>query len=264
MESADRICPVCGQHYKANPVRLRHGRQTTCSRECSYKLRAAKLANGRQFVCPICGKKFYRSPSEIKSKHQGIYCSPQCHYAGRSIGLTKRIVVKPYILVSEYDRHAAGLKAWRTRRRLGHDKHSEATKERLRQATIKYIAHNVNGYHVSALENRVAQELTRFDIPYIRQFPIRNPQTGRYVAVIDFLIDDKIALEVNGTFWHADPRFYPDGPIFDTQKRTANRYAVKSAILKSLGLPLIEVWESDLEQNFTKALRGALPEFNIG
>src|SRR5699024_11048223 len=32
----NRECPVCAVSYEADPVRLRHGRQTTCSRACSY------------------------------------------------------------------------------------------------------------------------------------------------------------------------------------------------------------------------------------
>ncbi|OGB20608.1 MAG: hypothetical protein A3I66_22850 [Burkholderiales bacterium RIFCSPLOWO2_02_FULL_57_36] len=34
-------CPVCGNNYFADPVRLKHGRQSTCSRACSYKLRVS-------------------------------------------------------------------------------------------------------------------------------------------------------------------------------------------------------------------------------
>ena len=40
-----RICPVCGKEYQANLSRLKHGRQTTCSRECSYKLRGENASN---------------------------------------------------------------------------------------------------------------------------------------------------------------------------------------------------------------------------
>ncbi len=35
-----RCCPICGTSYLAAPYRLKHGRQTTCSRACSYQLRA--------------------------------------------------------------------------------------------------------------------------------------------------------------------------------------------------------------------------------
>lgn len=36
-----RTCPVCGTSYLADLQRLKHGRQSTCSRDCSYKLRAS-------------------------------------------------------------------------------------------------------------------------------------------------------------------------------------------------------------------------------
>ncbi len=40
----EQRCPVCGATYLAEPARLRHGRQSTCSRACSYKLRAGLRA----------------------------------------------------------------------------------------------------------------------------------------------------------------------------------------------------------------------------
>lgn len=36
-----RSCPVCGIRYFADPVRLKHGRELTCSRTCLYTLRAS-------------------------------------------------------------------------------------------------------------------------------------------------------------------------------------------------------------------------------
>jgi very-short-patch-repair endonuclease len=35
-------------------------------------------------------------PSQIKGKHGANFCSPLCHYSGRSLGISKRIVYKPY------------------------------------------------------------------------------------------------------------------------------------------------------------------------
>ena len=69
----NRECPVCSVSYKADPVRLRHGRQTTCSRACSYALRANKLEKGETFECPVCEVEFTRTPSQIKSKHSVSY-----------------------------------------------------------------------------------------------------------------------------------------------------------------------------------------------
>jgi G:T-mismatch repair DNA endonuclease (very short patch repair protein) len=227
-------------------------------------LRAAKLTDRSEIICPTCGKQFSRSPSQIKSKHEGVYCSRECHYAGRASGLTKRIVTAPYRLVSDYDRSAASRKTWQTRRNAGKDRHSEATKERLRQATIAHISRNAEGLHVSELENKVAEELTRMGIAFTRQRPIRDPRTGRFVGVVDFWIDDRIALEINGTFWHADPRLFPGGPAFSSQRRTCERYARKVAALNRLGVPLVEAWEADLEQGFVDTLRNALAGLATG
>src|SRR5699024_281803 len=48
--------------------------------------------------------------------------------------------------------------------------------------------------------------------------PVRGA-AGRFVACVDFMLSDGRALEVNGTFWHTDPRVYPDGPTFPAQVR---------------------------------------------
>lgn len=264
MEPVIRSCPVCAKKYEAHPVRLSHGRETTCSRACSYQLRASGMSKRSEVICSVCGAKFERRPSGIKSKHEGIYCSRECHYAGRRLGLTGRVISRPYNLVAEYDRSAALLKAWRTRRACGKDRHSEATRERLRQATIRHISRKASGCHVSELENKVAQELARQRFIFERQFAVRDPSSGRYVAVADFYFPAIPAiLEVNGTFWHADPRIYPDGPIFPSQKRTLVRYARKVEALKKLRIPLAEVWEADLDENFVDALRKSLRGLGI-
>lgn len=52
-------------------------------------------------TCSTCGKGITRTPSQMKSKHPGVYCSRACHYAGRSLGLTRRIVTRPYNFTPE-------------------------------------------------------------------------------------------------------------------------------------------------------------------
>ena len=44
-------------------------------------------------ICPVCGKVFYK---KVYKKCQAIYCSPKCAYRGRSLGITKRRIKKPY------------------------------------------------------------------------------------------------------------------------------------------------------------------------
>lgn len=85
----DRNCPVCGVTYKASAARLKHGRQTTCSRQCSYRLRAFhKTKEKIKLQCPVCLSHFERLESMNKDS-QSCYCSPSCAYKGRSLGITK-------------------------------------------------------------------------------------------------------------------------------------------------------------------------------
>lgn len=46
-----------------------------------------------RYICPVCGKEFYK---KVYKKCQAIYCSQGCAYKGRSLGLTKRHITKPY------------------------------------------------------------------------------------------------------------------------------------------------------------------------
>lgn len=101
----ERKCPVCGQTYSADKVRLRHGRQTTCSRNCSYRLRAGTLSKSRTYQCAVCRKEVLRSPAQVKSRF--VFCSRACHYLGRSMGFVQRVVTQPYNVSEE------GRKAWR-------------------------------------------------------------------------------------------------------------------------------------------------------
>lgn len=167
-------------------------------------------------------------------------------------------------MVAVWDRKAAIRKAWETRRRLGTHRCSDTTKERLRHATSQRIASRMqHGRCISSIEEIVAKELTRLAVPFQRQVGIRSKTTGRYVACADFVLDGRIVLEVNGSFWHADPRSYPDGPAYPSQLRTATAYAKKKDALAVLGIPLVEVWEADLTDNATLAVAQALQKAEL-
>jgi hypothetical protein len=108
MAFALRDCPVCKTEYSADTGRLRHNRQTTCSRECSYKFRAKKTTEaltGRP--SPLKGKKTGRSSwnktdgVHINCGHCGIdmriepnqvgrkrFCSKACFFSGRELKKT--------------------------------------------------------------------------------------------------------------------------------------------------------------------------------
>jgi G:T-mismatch repair DNA endonuclease (very short patch repair protein) len=251
-----RECPVCGTTYEADETRLRHGRQTTCSRNCSYRLRGNQSQQRTTVVCAVCKTEISRSPRQIKSKHGAHYCSRACHYRGRTLGLTLRVVTKPYVLVAPPRTPEQIAKQVASRRAGKGYGHSDETRARLSETTARAIAEG-RIPAVSKLEDVVAKELDALGVGYRRQVAVRGPR-GRFVASVDFLLDDGRAVEVNGTFWHSDPRSYPDGPVFPAQRRTAERWARKLTALAELGITVIELWEKELRDDPAQAVRVAL------
>jgi G:T-mismatch repair DNA endonuclease (very short patch repair protein)/endogenous inhibitor of DNA gyrase (YacG/DUF329 family) len=251
----NRECPNCGRTYEADEVRLAHGRQTTCSRECSYAYRAKLVTKAENITCPICSRVFTRSPSQVRAKYSVGFCSAKCHYQARSKGLSTRTVSTPY-KVSE-----AGRAAWREgakkthakRLKEGTYKHSEETKELMRERTTLAISEGrIN--RVSKLEHRVAGALDTLGISYERQVAIRDSVTGKFVASLDFVLENEFAFEVNGTFWHADPRFYDQAKLAPAQLRSLSKWDKKLELLEALEMPLIVLWESDFNSNPTASL----------
>jgi 5-methylcytosine-specific restriction endonuclease McrA len=49
----ERVCPACGATYLADSTQLARGKMTSCSRACSYRLRAAALSAKMQGVLRV-------------------------------------------------------------------------------------------------------------------------------------------------------------------------------------------------------------------
>lgn len=153
--------------------------------------------------------------------------------------------------------------------------HTEEAKEKIRQANLlqfsdpqarERASHNQAAAmsagkisKCSKIEAMVASELDRLGIEYRQQVPLRDPATGRFFACVDFLLADGRVLEVQGGFWHADPRLYPNGPVKESQKNTAENDKRRRSRMADLGIPVVVVWELDIKADIEKAISTALP-----
>lgn len=53
-------------------------------------------------MCAVCSKEFQSPPCrDARRRHGSAFCSRECHYVGRGVGVTKRVVVDPYELAPE-------------------------------------------------------------------------------------------------------------------------------------------------------------------
>lgn len=254
-----RECPHCKQEYLVDEQKIRYGRRLYCTRKCAFaaKQDPTKFVEG---LCIVCGTPVHRYVCQTKdSKAPGLLCSSACHYKARSMGLSKRVVTKPYNWTEEgKQKTQAAMRAGFAKYfSEGKCKQTEETKRKLSVAqTLAMMSGKIS--RISQLERDVGTVLTQLGYVAQPQYGVRDA-LGRFVACCDYYLPDKnVAVEVNGTYWHADPRVYPLGPTTPSQRRTAERYAKKMSLLKERGLIVVEIWESDFKTNPVNAIEEAL------
>lgn len=236
--TVERQCPVCERPYLANATRLKFGRQTTCSRKCSYALRAQGLMTATMLSCGACGKPVHAPPSKVaRVHHEEVFCSRKCAYAKR-----QRVVTLPYRIVAVYDRAAAGKRAWATRRSRGAPRISDETRA---SWSAHAVARILRGGSVSKFEQEVAATFRRLGFGVLGSLALRG-SGGRYAHVFDLYIGARrIVVECHGTYWHGGRWSWdePDG----VQRRNLAYEERKVLEAKRLGFDLRLLWEHDFK-----------------
>lgn len=126
------------------------------------------------------------------------------------------------------------------------------------RAASKTISHFVRWgvAPTSAIEGLVGDALRQLGVVAIPQHPIRGPH-GKFIACVDFFLPTRsIALEVNGTYWHADPRVYDD--LNATQRHNVTRFRMKRTALEAMGIHVVVVWEREVRDDAVRAVREVL------
>ena len=73
---------------------------------------------------------------------------------------------------------------------------------------------------------------------------------GKYVA--DFLIYDNIVIEIQGDYWHANPKLYSENNLHSQQLKNIARDQLKHKLILSSNMVLIELWENDIYNKLEK------------
>jgi very-short-patch-repair endonuclease len=116
----------------------------------------------------------------------------------------------------------------------------EVNREKQRLLQSKRINKNHKN-HKSQLEKRFELILLKLKFSYIPQYMICGYNFDFYLPKHDLVI------EVDGDFFHCNPKKYPKGPIYESQINTIKNDKIKNNICeKSNGLMLLRFWESDI------------------
>lgn len=124
----------------------------------------------------------------------------------------------------------------------------------------KYVRRHKE-FGTSKLEKKFALEfLERLGVEYKYQFKAES--IGRYY---DFYIPSaNVIIEVQGTYWHADPRVYEDKNLNRTQRRDRKIDEVKKTWCALHGIKLIYIWEKDINENPSKVMKILKEEIGEG
>ena len=136
-------------------------------------------------------------------------------------------------------------------------------KETTRAARVREIRKKMKGsqeFGTSKLEERFARDfLDRLGVNYIYQYKMVS--ISRYLDF--FLPDYRVAIEIDGTYWHADPRLYEEKDLNKTQKWSKKVDEIKNKWCSRNGVPLIRIWEKDINEHPEKVLTFLQEKLNL-
>lgn len=118
-------------------------------------------------------------------------------------------------------------------------------------------------YGTSKLEEKFAKDfLDKLGIVYETQFKAET--IGRYY---DFYCPaSNTLLEIDGGYWHSDPRLFEGKELTPTQKKNKRVDECKDKWAREHGINLIRIWEYDINKNpsqVLKMLKEKLSEYSL-
>jgi len=129
-------------------------------------------------------------------------------------------------------------------------KKKNTVKKKEKQKRLPKV-HQHPKFGTSKLEEKFAKEfLERLGVEYIYQFEAKD--IGRFY---DFRVVNGPIIEIQGSYWHGDPRLYEEKDLNKTQKRAqrVDEHKKKWALMH--GIPIYYVWEKDINENPEKVMK---------
>jgi len=122
-------------------------------------------------------------------------------------------------------------------------KHSEETKKLLAAKTIEMIKRGV--FLHTKTKPHIAMSLILDEL----QLSYEEEQSIEYWLFDFLLMEYKIYIEVDGDYWHSNPKFYPNGPKTKGQKVNFYRDKRKNKYCLINNIHIVRFWEYDVLKN---------------
>ncbi|MHB1418468.1 MAG: endonuclease domain-containing protein [Bacillota bacterium] len=187
----DAVCEQCGITFSPGTGSSRWNRRW-CGWDCYSKSRAAELV---EKICPVCAKLFKVSKS---IEHRYTVCSRDCRTAATKYVTCERCG-KIFRAEKRLNRHFCSEECRRPPVLIHCDICGKEFRSPPSQSSTRRFC-SFRCYRLSigetSIETKTKESLSRLDIAFEWEKPI-----GRYL--IDFALTDlRVALEVDGHYWH--------------------------------------------------------------
>ena len=136
-------------------------------------------------------------------------------------------------------------------------------KQTTKAAKVRAIREKMKGsqeYGTSKLEERFSRDfLDKLGVKYTYQYKMSS--IGRY---LDFMLDDyRVGIEVDGDYFHSNPMIYEEKSLSKMQKHNKMVDEVKNKWCSRNGIPLIRIWEYDINHHPEKVLTFLKEKLNL-
>ena len=260
-------CGYCGKEIYKTPSRIKMSKSNLvfCSNECVGKHNSIAQ---RQLIfkeCVICGTKFetiksrqnthitcsnecqgkwqskYRT-GENSANYRGGGSEKQCEYCHQSFIVAHPSELKTRKFCSVECRQSH----WKEHT-IQSDEFIEAKKDGIK----RYRAERVGETHPERL---VREWLTKNNISFKQEQGFFR----KYFADF-YLYEHKAIIEVNGDFWHGNPKIYGDTkdkiPLYENQKEQIIKDENKKNDFIKFGFNYFVIWEDDIYKDIDKEMK---------
>lgn len=256
-------CQMCDKECESTPYQYSKYKNHFCSRECSIEYK--NIINKVYNKCGICETWF----AVRKSLSHQICCSIKCQGVWQSINLVGKKANNYKSIVSEEMRtHKCDwcgterlLKPYDVKNKITKGKkyfcgkdcyrewyakdwsQQEEWKEESRKRAVTMLQDGTFGKADTAPQIILNDILKELNIEYINEYNCVR------VSIDSYLPEHNLMIEVNGRYWHADPRYYPVIEYQMQYDRVINDRRKHGLIKSQYDIEILYLWEDDLMNN---------------
>lgn len=275
-----KVCPFCQKEVKALGKHLLHCKHIPKSlSKDEIKIIGIESYAGKNFLPNLINDYTINNFSlpEIREKY-GIDLKNICwllHYKGikiRSISESAHLIVQPKIKNTLQKRYGEGIinvgqipevkekvkntfikhygytNIWKTPEYAQFTSNRWATMDPEKKKELLHKWQKNNNGRISNLELKIVKVFIELNIPIQTQYYIKN----YYHAYDIYLTGTNIIIEVNGDFWHANPKIYKENDMLNFPKNKKLAKDVWEHDMKNIkfaenkGYKVIIFWETDI------------------